>query len=119
MADTPNTPPPEPTLASMTDRQRMDYARKVGSAEYSKRLIAESRAAAASAPPPSVPAMAPRAAMDAIRATAGLAESDHVDLTTLDDAQRRQWIGRHGLAKYTAKLRQDLKGKTNFLARRR
>lgn len=115
MADDSNT---EPTIASMTPDERTALARTLGVAGYNKRLTAEiaaARAAAAS----TLGGAAPRAAMATIRATEGLAESDVVDLASLDDSQRAAWIRHHGIARYSALLQQQLKGKNNFLGRRR
>lgn len=112
MSDQPK--PPEPTLASMTDEQRMAYARSAGSAAYSARLLRESTAARAA-----TPAQGPYAAMAAIQATRGLAESERVDLASLDAPTRDAWIQRHGVKRYDALLRQQLKGRTTILGRRR
>jgi hypothetical protein len=101
------SPPAPQTLASMTAAERMAYAREVGSAAYSKRLVAESAEPAR----PSVWSRAPREAAAAVAATAGLPDDAVVDLPTLDDAQRDAWIRRHGLARYSALLREQLRGK--------
>lgn len=108
---------PGPTIATMTPEQRTTLARELGVDGYNRRLANELGAARAATPPPTA-AASPRAAMASYRATEGLLESDLVDLAALSDADRQAWINRHGVKRYDALLRTQLRGRNTFGGRR-
>lgn len=119
-----------PTLAAMSDVQRRDFVAAHGAHAYQSRLMAELRTASAerraaeaaaaqqmfremrerrNAPPaPVTPTSPPPAHMSA-----------DADLASLSDQQRAEWIKAYGVAKYTALLKEQSKGRRTLFGGRR